>query len=118
MLCVILIFAPFVILPTIYYSVRGNILDAFNIRLISKGGGNFSVSFLSFLIQYVLIFGFFGFAFYKLIYEMLNNQNILNIGISLFIVISLFTLYSYCSDLYSDVIPELDISKKVKKSKR
>ena len=105
--CVTMILAPFIILPTVYYSVRERVTDAYNLKLIVDGAGNFAVALLGFIIQYVIIFGFVGTVIYMLIYHMLKDTTMLSIFESLFIVFSFLTLYSYCSNLYASEIPAL-----------
>ena len=118
MVIVTFLFSPFILIPTVYYSVRDNLLDALNIKLILNASGNFTVAFMSYLIQYVIIFGLIGFCIYKLLTQMIESEMALNIAISIFIVLSIFTLYSYCSDLYPEVIPEVKNKVKKKKLKR
>lgn len=116
-LCITLLLSPFVLVPSVLYSVRGSIVDALDIKKIIECSGNFSVAFLSFLIQYVFIVGLTGYIGYKLLNEMLKDNLALNVWYSIIIVVSIFILYSYCSDLYPETIPEIE-RKKVHKQKK
>ncbi len=106
--CVSLFLSPFILIPAVLYSVNGKVLDSLNIRVILEASGNFSVAFLSFIIQYLFTIFLAGYLLYRLFTEMLTDNLALNITYSLFLVISILTFYSYCSDLYKDVIPSLN----------
>ncbi len=113
--CVTLFMAPFIFIPSVLYSVNGKIWEAFNFRIILEAGGNFSVQFLSFIIQYIFTILLLTLLFFHWFKNMLDDSMLLNLTVSISLVISFLSLYSYCSDLYGDVIPEL---KKKKKSKK
>ena len=53
---VIIAVSPFWFIPVVLYSVNGNLFDAFRFDILNRAGGNFSVQFMSFILQYVLIF--------------------------------------------------------------
>ena len=106
-ICTVMLFSPFVFIPGVLYSVRGRLTDAFNLRILAEGGGNFSLQILSFALQYIFSLGLLIFLLYKLITEMLNDVLALNVLYSISAVFSFLTLYSYCSDMYDDVIPPL-----------
>lgn len=111
-ICVTLFMAPFIFIPAVLYSVNGKITDAFYFKSLIEGGGNFSVQFLSFIIQYIFTIFLFALLLYHLFINMLNDMLAINIVYSLTVVISILSLYSYCSDLYGDVIPVLPQKKK------
>lgn len=114
--CVTLFLAPFIFIPSVLYSVNGKITDAFNFKVIIGGAGNFSVAFLSYVIQYIFTIFLFAFLFYKLFTEMVNDSMLVNIVYSLTFVISILSLYSYFSDLYDEQIPPLPKKKKLQNS--
>ena len=105
---VIVIMSPFIVIPGVLYSVRGKISDALKMKLIFQGAGNFSVAFMSFLLQYVfsiLLFSFLICIFFK---QMLGEDTILiQIIQSIVFTFSFLCFFSYCSDLYEDVIPAI-----------
>ncbi len=113
--CVTLFMAPFIFIPSVLYSVNGKISDAFNFKIILEAGGNFVVQFVSFIIQYIFTLFLLTLLFFHWFKNMLDDSMLLNLTVSLSIVISFLTLYSYLSDLYVEVIPELPKRKKVKK---
>lgn len=114
-LCVTLFLAPFIFIPAVLYSVNGKISDAFNFKIIIEGGGNFSVQFLSFIIQYLFTIFLLALLFYHLFLNMIEDTTAINVVYSLTAVISFLTVYSYCSDMYNDVIPALPVKKKKSK---
>ena len=117
-ICVTLFLSPFLFIPPVLYSVRGRIWDAFNLRIVFEGGGNFSVQFLSFLLQYTFTIFFVAFLFYQLFLNMVKDDTALKIVISITSVFSFITFYSYCSDMYNEQIPPLPERKPNKKLKR
>ena len=50
---VTLLFAPFIYIPSVLYSVNGKLTEAFNFKTIFECGGNFCVQFLSFLLLFL-----------------------------------------------------------------
>lgn len=115
--CITVFFAPFIFIPLVLYSVNGKLTDAFKLKNIFDGSGNFVVQFLSYIIQFVFIIGVFTFLIYTVLLEMLGDHVSLLILKCIVIVVSFFSVFIFCSDLYEDVIPE--IKKKQKpKSKR
>ncbi|MBE7704393.1 MAG: hypothetical protein E7Z90_01125 [Cyanobacteria bacterium SIG29] len=104
-ICVTLFLSPFVFIPAVLYSARGKFSDIFKFNIIIEAGGNFSVQFLSFILQYFFTLFLLTVLFYYLFINMLENDTVLNIVYSLSFVISFLTLYSYCSDMYDEVIP-------------
>ncbi len=103
---ILIITVPFFVIPSILYSVRYKINDALNFNIILKASGNVSVSFVSFIIQYALIFIIASYVIFLLIKAMMGEVNlILNGFISFLITMSYFIFISFCSDLYEDVIP-------------
>lgn len=115
-LCVTLFLAPFIFMPAVLYSVNGKISDAFNVKIIVEGGGNFSVQFLSFMIQYIFTIFLLALLFYHLFINMIEDTTAVNVVYSYTVVISFLTVYSYCSDMYNEVIPALP--KKENKEKK
>ncbi len=112
-----LLFAPFIYIPSVLYSVNGKITEAFNFKIIFECGGNFCVQFLSFLLQYVFTIFFVTMLFFHWFKNMLEDPLLLNITVSLSIVLSFLTLYSYCADMYGDTIAQLPEKQKKKKFK-
>lgn len=113
---VTLLFAPFIYIPSVLYSVNGKLTEAFNFKIIFECGGNFCVQFLAFLLQYVFTIFLVTLLFFHWFKNMLEDPLLLNITVSLSIVISFLTLYSYCADMYGDVIAQLPEKKKKKKT--
>ncbi len=116
-ICVVVFFVPFIFLPVIFYSVNGNIFDAFNVKKIYEASGNFTVQFLSYVLQYFFIICVSTYVIYSLLLGMLGDNVSLLILKCIVIVISFYSFFIFCSDLYGDVIPEIQIKKK-KKLKR
>lgn len=115
-LCVTLFFVPFIFVPTVLYSVNFKFVDAFRFGHIYEASGNFTVQFAGYLLQYAFIMGFATYLIYITIWEMLGDHVGLLILKAVVIVISFLSVFSYSSDLYQDVIPEL--KERVKKKKR
>ena len=113
-ICVTLFIAPFIFVPAVLYCVRGKISDAFNFKIIVDAAGNFSVAFLSYVIQYAFSILLFTYLFYRMFDAMVESSMVSNIIFSISFVISFLSLYSYCSDCYGDIIPQI---KKKKKNK-
>ena len=91
----------------VLYSVNGNLTDAFKFNIIYEASGNYTVQFASYLIQYVFIMGFATYLVYITILEMLGDHVGLLILKAVVIVISFLSVFSFSSDLYQDVIPEI-----------
>ncbi len=99
---------PFIFIPAVLYSVRGNFFDAFRIKNILYGAGNFIVQAISFCLQYVFTLVILTFLIYKIFEEMLGPETVfIPIVFSFFSVLSFLTVFSFCSDLYIDVIPQI-----------
>ena len=106
------IMSPFVFIPAVLASVRGNLVDAFRLDIVFKGAGNYIVQFLSYLIQYAIIVGAVTIILYYFLVEMLGDHWSLLFLKSVVIVITFFSIFSYSSDLYGDAIPQLSIKEK------
>ena len=113
-ICITIFIAPFIFIPVVLYSVNGKMTDAFNIKNIFEGSGNFAVQFLSYILQFVFIICIVTYLIYTVLLEMLGDHVSLLILKSIVIVFSFFSFFIFCSDLYEDVIPEL---KNVQKNK-
>ncbi len=111
------IFSPFIFVPLVLFSAKGNIIDAFKIKNILDASGNFVVQFLSFILQYAFIVCTVTYLVYITLLEMLGDHISLLILKCIVIVISSFIFLIYCSDMYQDVIPEIK-EKTPKKLKR
>lgn len=116
-LCITLFFVSFIFVPLVLYSVRGSLNDAFRFKHIIDASGNFTVQFAGYLIQYAFIMGFATYLVYITILEMLGDHVGLLILKCVVIVISFLSVFSYSSDLYQDVIPEIKIPQKRKRGK-
>ncbi len=112
---VVLIFIPFMVVPLVLFSVKSRIKDAFNLKNIFESSGNFIVQFLSYLIQYIFSIFLMTFLIYKVITEMLGYGLVLEILVSISAAVTIFSFFSYCSDLYGDVIVEIKEEKKKKR---
>lgn len=106
-ICVTLFLAPFIFIPGVLYCVNGKLTDAFNFKVILASAGNFSVAFLSYIIQYVFTILLFAYLFYRMFDAMVEDTMPANIVWSITSVVTILSFYSYCSDLYPDVIAEL-----------
>ncbi len=106
-ICISLFFAPFIFIPAVLYSVDGKLKDAFRLDIIFAGSGNFVVQFLSYIIQYFFILFLFTFLLYLLFTSMMGESVFIPIIYSIFIVVSFFSFFSFCADLYEDVIPPI-----------
>ena len=115
-LSVTLFLSPFILVPAVLFSVNGKLSEAFNFSLIIEAAGNFIVAILSFMLQYVFTILLFAYLFYALFTSMVTDPMPVDIVNSFTLVLSILTLYSYCSDLYGDVIPQM--KKKRKKGER
>ena len=105
-ICVISFLVPFIIVPTVLYSVNGSIADGLKLNKVFEASGNFIVAFLAFVIQYFFIVILLSYLIYRLLFEMLGDGNIgISILYSFVIVLSFLLIFSYSSDLYEDVIP-------------
>lgn len=106
--CVTLFFLPFICIPAVLYSVNGKLKDAFRFDIIFAGSGNFVVQVLSYIIQYFFIIFLFAYLLYKLFVSMLGEESVfIPIVYSITIVVSFLSFFSFCADLYDDVIPPL-----------
>ena len=107
-----LLFAPFIYIPSVLYCVNGKVSDAFNFRIIIEAGGNFVVQFLAFILQYFFTIFLLTLLFFHMFKNMLDDSMFLNITVSISFVVTWLTIYSYCSDLYGEVIPQIKKKKK------
>ncbi len=116
-ICVTLFFVPFIFIPVVLYSVNANLFDSFNFKNIYEGSGNFTVQFLSYLLQFAFFICLGTYCIYIFLLQMLGDHVSLLILKCVVIVVSFFSVFIFCSDLYEDVIPELK-KKEKKKLKR
>lgn len=106
---IFLLFLPFAIIPVILFSVKNKITDALNITIIVKSAGNFIVSILTFIIQYVLTIAVLYLLFYFLVKNMFGfNEVTTSILYSFFTILSVLLFFSYCAMLYGNGILETD----------
>lgn len=117
-ICVTAFFSPFIFVPLVLFSAKGNILDAFRLKNIIDASGNFIVQFLSFVLQFAFIICTITYLFYITLLEMLGDHVSLLILKCIVIVISFFTFFIYCSDLYEDTIPEIKVKAKKKLNRK
>ena len=99
----------------VLYSVNGKINDAFRFNIIMEASGNFIVQFLSYILQCIFTIILVSFLLYKLLTEMLGYTQAVEVLVGLTIAFVIFSLFSYCSDMYTDVIPEIKAKKKKKR---
>lgn len=121
---VFLMTISFSMLPVILFSVRYNLIDAFNFNIILKSAGNYIVETLSFIIQYVFTI----LLMWSLLYFIIKNMYGFNdvsyaVLFSFFPVISILIFFSYSANMYGSGILDFDAikdsgRKKVKKSRR
>ncbi len=112
------VMSSFIFIPLVLYSARGNIIDAFNISTILKSAGNFIVQVLTFILVYGLAMGAITASFYFLLLEMLGDHPSLLVLQCLVIVLTFYTFFSFCSDMYQDVIPEIKTETRGKNIKK
>lgn len=115
--CILIFFVPFIFIPVVLYSVNGNLIEAFKLNNIYEGSGNFTVQFLSYLLQFAFFICLGTYCIYIFLLQMLGDHVSLLILKCVVIVVSFFSVFIFCSDLYEDVIPELK-KKEKKKLKR
>ncbi|MBQ9246195.1 hypothetical protein IJ182_08010 [bacterium] len=108
--------APFILIPAVLCNARSNPLDAFRFNILFEAAGNVIVQMLSYLIQYILIVGSVTAVLYFFLLQMLGDHFSLLILLCLLIVITFLSIFSYASDMYGDVIPEIK-EKEVKRKK-
>lgn len=111
-ICLALFVSPFLLVPITLYSARGKFSDAFKVSIFVDCAGNFIVAFMTFVLVGLFVFGCsWAVLYYGLTYMMADNTlvNVLN---SFFIVLVFFSLYSFCSDCYGEVIPKIKPKKK------
>lgn len=105
---IVIVCVPFIFIPTVLYAVRGNILDGYRVNLIALGAGNFVVQFLSFILQFLFTILIAAILAYELFLEMLGPETVfIPLTFAFFSVLSILVFFSFCSDLYIDVIPEI-----------
>lgn len=112
---IILFFSPFIFVPLVMYSAHGRLKDAVNIQVFFDAAGNFVVAFASYIIQYAFTILLLWYLLHRLFLEMMDDNLFINVVSSIFVIITILSIYSYCSDLYGDVIPEIVIKKKSRK---
>ena len=118
-ICISLILFPFICIPVILYSARCKISDGIKVFKIYNSSGNFIVEFLSYLIQFLLIIVVFTYVIYKTIDVFLNANAVAIASLYAFMsVLSFLSVFSWASDLYGDVIPEVEQKRKKSKLKR
>jgi hypothetical protein len=109
------IVSPFIVIPLVLMSVRGNPIDALRLNNLFAGAGNYIVQALSYVIQYIIIFGFITACLYFFFVEMLGDHPILLVLQCLIIVLSFYSFLAYSSDLYGEAIPEIKFAEDTKK---
>lgn len=114
--CLALFISPFLLIPITLYSARRKFTDAFKVSIFVDCAGNFIVSFLTFVLIGIFVFGCsWAVLYYGLVY-MLTDSTLVNMINSFYIVLVFFSLYSFCSDCYGEVISK--IKEKKKKNQR
>ena len=109
----IILFCPFIFIPLCLYSMNRKIAEAFNLKPLIDGGGNFIVSIFSFIVQYIFTFAIVWALLYIVFSQMMSDNIIVNIIHSFFIVLTFLTLFSYISDQFGDSIPDPRTSKEL-----
>ncbi len=111
-ICLALFVSPFLLIPITLYSARGKFSDAFKISIFVDCAGNFIVAFMTFVLAGIFIFGCSWAVLYYGLTYMLTDNTLVNVLNSFFIVLVFFSLYSFCSDCYGEVIPKIKPKKK------
>ncbi len=111
---VTLIFTPFIFIPTVLFAARSKIKDGFRFDLILKGGGDFIVKILLYIIQVFFFLYIPSFLFYLAIKAMMGEESsVIYMFIGFAMTVTFFSFFSYISDLYEESIPVIK-SKKIK----
>lgn len=113
-----IIMSAFIFIPLVLFCARGNIIDAFNIKTILTCAGNYIVQVLGFVIAYGLIMGAITISLYYFLLEMLGDHPILLVLQCLVIILTFYTFFSFCADMYQDVIPPIKTETKSKNIKK
>ncbi|MBQ4123061.1 hypothetical protein IJD44_04990 [bacterium] len=104
---VVLLF-PFACMPIVVYSVRGNLLDVFKSAKIYFDCGSFVEQFIFFIVQSIFTMGVLFVLVYAFIKQYLGMSPIfINVFYSFYITLYVLMVFSWASDLYGEVIPEL-----------
>lgn len=99
---------PFVCIPIVIYSVNGKIMDVIKSARIFFDSGSFIEHFIWFLIQSVFVVGIVSFLLYMGLKQYVGTDNIyVYILYSFLITLYVLIVFSWASDLYGDVIPEV-----------
>ena len=105
---VVVLMFPFLCIPVVIYSARGKILDVIRSSRIFFDSGSFIEHFLWFLIQSIFIVGIASFLLYMGLKQYVGTNNIyVYILYSFLITLYILMIFSWASDLYGDVIPEV-----------
>ena len=109
--------SPFLLIPVVLTSAKGNLFDAFRLNILFGGAGNVMVQILSYIIQYAIIVGAVVAVLYFFILEMLGDHFALLILKAFVLVITFISVFSYASDLYGEAIPAIK-EKEIKQKRK
>lgn len=110
---VLLMFLPFIFVPTVLFSAKKRLIDAYRFDLLLFSGGNFIVSVLSYVLQFILIILSFSVFIHIALINMFGTENgTVVMWDAIFLTITFFSIFSYLADLYDDVIPLIKRKKK------
>lgn len=113
-----IVMSAFIFIPLVLFCARGNIADAFRYDIVLKCAGNYIVQVFGFVIAYGLIMGAITISLYFFFLEMLGDHPVLLILQCLVIILTFYTFFSFCSDMYQDVITPIKTETKGKKIKK
>lgn len=114
-ICVCVLMFPFICIPVVVYSANYKITDVIKSARMYFDTGGFVEHFLMFLIQSIVIFGTVLFILYMCVKQYLGAYSIyVNMFYAFSITLYILIVFSWASDLYGDVIPEIEIKKKSK----
>ena len=108
-----LILFPFICIPVVIYSVNGNLIDLFKVKNIFSLSGDFMSSFIGYIFQCTFLFGVFTFIIKGTFYLIWDNKFIgIPILYSIVSVMLFLMFFSWASDLYGQIIPEIPEKKR------
>ena len=112
-ICTAVLMFPFICMPVVVFSVRGNILDVFKSFKIFFDCGRFIEHFLGYIIYSIIAIGLAAYLIYTGLEQYVGVEKIyVQILYSFLITLYVLMVFSWASDLYGDVIPEIEEKRK------
>lgn len=110
---IIIFCIPIIAIPLVLYSVKFNINDALRFNIISQSAGGFLVQLISYIVQFIFTIFLTAFLIYEVLINMFETTDFMVIIMAFFVVLTVFSMFSYFSDLYADTILEIENNKKM-----